>query len=30
MEFASRDKWLDSGEALKYGIIDGLVEKLEK
>jgi len=30
MEFASRDKWLDSSEALKYGIIDGLVEKLEK
>ena len=30
MEFASRDQWLDSKEALKYGIIDEVIEKLEK
>ena len=30
MEFASRDKWLDPTEALKYGIIDEIIEKLEK
>ena len=30
MEFASRDQWLDSKEALKYGIIDEIIEKLEK
>ena len=26
----SRDKWLDSEEALEYGIIDEIIEKLEK
>jgi ATP-dependent Clp protease protease subunit len=30
LEFASRDKWLDSKEALEYGIIDEVIEKLEK
>ena len=30
LEFASRDKWLDSKEALNYGIIDEVIEKLEK
>ena len=29
LEF-SRDKWLDSKEALEYGIIDEVIEKLEK
>ena len=26
----NRDNWLDSEEALKYGIIDEIIEKLEK
>jgi ATP-dependent Clp protease protease subunit len=30
MEFASRDKWLDTTEAIEYGIIDEVIEKLEK
>ena len=30
MEFASRDKWLDPTEALEYGIIDEVIEKVEK
>ena len=30
MEFASRDKWLDAKQALEYGIIDEVIEKLEK
>ena len=30
MEFASRDQCLDSKEALKYNIIDEVIEKLEK
>ncbi len=30
LKFASRDQWLDSTEALEYGIIDEIIEKLEK
>ena len=30
LKFASRDQWLDSTEALEYGIIDEIIEKWEK
>jgi ATP-dependent Clp protease protease subunit len=28
MKDFDRDYWMDAGEAIKYGIVDGLIEKL--